>query len=243
MNVLGILGNKNAGKDTVGKMVTDSCNGKSIAFATPLKELAAVVFGFNADQLWGPSGERDKPDPRYDKSHPDLMRTWRIADNQFAAYAPYWLQRIGHSEAMPMLRAWLGTMKKLDYLTPRWVLQTLGTEFGRAVTPDVWVAYGLKDAADRLSRGAGIVVITDTRFLNEARTICEAGGAVWHIIRSSASLDTHASERDQADPEMKQYVTEVIYNVGSLQDLETLVGGAVGRLRSKWVLPLRTAQK
>ena len=146
------------------------------------------------------------------------------------------------AKVQPILRNWLYSLQTLEQLTPRYVLQTLGTEFGRSLYPDAWIDYGLKCAHDLLSKGIGIVVITDVRFLNEARDIREAGGEVWNIVRSddkgaaaqAAGVLGHASEMEQLKPEMKQYISEIIYNTRTLEDLRVLVEGNVIKLRSKW---------
>ena len=97
------------------------------------------------------------------------------------------------------------------YLTPRHALQQLGTEFGRACYPNVWVDYGMRVAKALLTRSFvydaqnGLrethlvalppgtmspkgVVFSDIRFQNEVEAIRAAGGAVWRIVRPGAGL-------------------------------------------------------
>lgn len=103
---------------------------------------------------------------------------------------------IGWEKKQEMLPFW-GLNLGPDYLTPRAVLQTVGTEiFRKHVHTDFWVmvmARRLSDTADQN------VVITDVRFPNEARMIQEMGGKVVRVVRCSApQLPTaqaeHASE-------------------------------------------------
>lgn len=112
------------------------------------------------------------------------------------------------------------------YLTPRYALQQLGTEWGRHCYEDVWVEYALRIASALSHIGplahqhihysqktgethpcyspkcvpAG-TVIPDTRFVNEIEAIKKAGGKVVRIKREGAGLKgsvaDHASEAEQ----------------------------------------------
>lgn len=104
-------------------------------------------------------------------------------------------------------------------LTPRFALQTLGTEWGRSCDVDVWAKSGIR-RAQRAALDCEHVVITDLRFVNEARIVREAGGAVWRIRRhahtAGPAANVHASEADVWSPAMGAYVTREISNVGVL---------------------------
>ena len=250
MKIIGILGNAGCGKDTVGEMILTRLRGKALALAQPLKEFAGVVYGFNAEQLWGPSEKRNAFDPTYDKTNPGIARNWSLAMKQFENYAPYWLRRIlpGNMDCdkvLAILREWFYTTQKTDQLSPRYILQTLGTEFGRSVYPDTWIDYGINQAHKYLNDGLDVVVITDVRFLNEAKEIREQNGEIWHLVRfedkgaaaQQAGVQGHASEMEQLKPEMKQYVTETIYNTRTLEALRVLVERLILGLRVKWNIP------
>lgn len=77
----------------------------------------------------------------------------------------------------------------LDGITPRNMMQTVGTEWGRdMVHGDLWVR-------SLLQRLAGGGVISDVRFANEAEAILSAGGCVIRVDRPGAAQgDGHASE-------------------------------------------------
>lgn len=108
-----------------------------------------------------------------------------------------------------------------DGLTARRALQALGTEFGRAMHPDVWVRLALRTAA----YCAADVVIPDVRFDNEALAIRAAGGKIVRITRPGVGLTgaagAHASEAGIAD---------------ALVDLELPNAGAL------WLLEARAAK-
>jgi hypothetical protein len=76
--------------------------------------------------------------------------------------------------------------------SPRALMQTLGTEWGRErVHPQLWLTLAGKTLRQR---GPGMIV-ADVRFDNEAEWIRQRGGLVLHIERGSAPpVRNHASE-------------------------------------------------
>jgi len=74
--------------------------------------------------------------------------------------------------------------------TPRYVMQTLGTEWGRdLIAPQLWVQSCLWHC-----ESLGKAVITDVRFPNEVAAVKEQGGTVIRIVRNASRVDNHASE-------------------------------------------------
>lgn len=111
---------------------------------------------------------------------------------------------------------WLGK-------SPRQMMQTLGTEWGRnSVNQDLWLLIA-KKTIQRHMNNYYHVAVTDVRFENEAEMIRDMGGQVWHIRRGSAPrVSAHLSEagvRVQASD-------VVIDNNGSLEQLEESVRNA-----------------
>lgn len=88
---------------------------------------------------------------------------------------------------------WLGA-------SPRHLMQTLGTEWGRHhVADDLWLRIASRRLDQIRKESAGMpqrVVVSDIRFENEAEWIREQGGIVVHIRRQEAETmaDGHASE-------------------------------------------------
>lgn len=90
-------------------------------------------------------------------------------------------------------------------VSPRHLLQTLGTEAGRSAHPETWIRRLFRtmeawEAADE-NEGLGDLrvgyVISDVRFPNEADAIRKHGGTIWRVNRpgfSTGSLEAHASE-------------------------------------------------
>lgn len=86
-------------------------------------------------------------------------------------------------------------------LTPRFILQRLGTEVGRTIHPDIWV-YALLHHIDECTAGldGGIVLrfaLTDVRFPNEVAAIrARAGGRIVKLVRTDYAVDTSIADHD-----------------------------------------------
>lgn len=78
--------------------------------------------------------------------------------------------------------------------TWRKAAQTLGTEWGRSLDPDLWVKLTMRKIASR----PGDYAISDVRFENEATTIRAAGGYIIHMsgraVQMSEDTSKHVSE-------------------------------------------------
>lgn len=109
--------------------------------------------------------------------------------------------------------------------TPRFLLQTLGTEWGRKmVEQNIWLNIAREEATKYLSVGQR-VCFDDVRFDNEANLIHQLGGEVWHIKRGpQENTDGHVSEKGVA----AHFIHRVVYNSGSCEDLAAHIRGEVG---------------
>lgn len=106
--------------------------------------------------------------------------------------------------------------------TPRQLLQTLGTEWGRdLIRNDVWVAMLERRLAQFQAAGVEAVVVADVRFENEADWVRQRGGEVWHVYRAT-DADEHVSERGIKVRDGDR----VIDNSGTLDELRLAVAGA-----------------
>jgi hypothetical protein len=115
---------------------------------------------------------------------------------------------------------WLGK-------SPRQLLQTLGTEWGRGtVHPEIWIRIAMERAKPEMAGGRG-VVITDVRFDNEAQAVIDAGGEVWRVTRPgwrclADEAAAHQSEAGVSD----HLIARTIDNSGSLDDLRDQLAAA-----------------
>lgn len=135
--------------------------------------------------------------------------------------------------------------KEIDALgfSPRRAAQTLGTEWGRTLHNDLWVAlaeFTLKFYETALQGGEKFkkenpeaeglphyvgMVVSDVRFENEARWIRENGGAVWHIERANvAKVEAHSSEAGVR----REYADIALFNSGTVAGLQRAAQILVG---------------
>lgn len=227
-----IGGGARTGKDTVGALIASRTNGQCIAQADPMKRLMALTYEFTEETLWGPSEARNAVDPRY-RDYADF----RHAEDRLAKASRPWLRDVlpGLSNeeidrADEALRLWAYNLGRFHVdtgkdFTCRYALQTLGTEWGRAFSKNMWVDYadrtaqamlgggyrynrasGLTD--DRLAKPPGLVIITDGRFPNEVSAVKAHAGLAIEIQAPEAGIDpatqaagvrNHASETSLSD--------------------------------------------
>lgn len=126
------------------------------------------------------------------------------------------------------------------YLTPRYALQILGTEFGRNCYEDVWIDYAIRTAKNLLTaaenkvsnvsysyrwgleQGSPMedstpcpykgVVISDCRFRNELLAIQKANGKTIRVVRPGAGLEGEAAAH-RSEAEMREIPDEMFDHV------------------------------
>jgi hypothetical protein len=224
--IVGIAGLAGSGKDTAADFLVKDHGFAKIAFADPMKRFCREIFDFTEEQLWGASEHRNSPDPRYPR---EVERAVQVA---------------------PGARGIGGFVKVTEFLTPRYALQTLGTEYGRNCFPSIWVDYALRVAKRldgkraRYSAMRGDfevlgadplcgVVISDCRFMNEIDAIRRAGGKTIRIVRPGAGLGgaagVHPSEKEMSEVPDDAFDL-VIENTGTLERFRALIAEGVKRL-------------
>jgi len=145
MNILGICGVAGSGKDTFAQYLAP-LGATNIALADPLKQIAQQVYDFTDEQLWGPSAERNKPDPRYRRPH-----TWTEQDDSIHLTCSCCGQTTHARQVEDDV--WVPDEDEvpLCHLTPRYALQLLGTDWGRHCYPDTWVTKCIRTAQHLLT--------------------------------------------------------------------------------------------
>ena len=244
--IIGISGLAGSGKDTAADFLVRDHGFVKVSLGDLLKRIARDVFGFSIEQLWGPSQSRNAPDERYPRPH-GFFRVNRCACCGFNFSAKAWGSPIAFQEE---------SRKHPCYLTPRFALQQLGTEWGRTCYPNTWIDYAL-NVAKKLNDEGGYnydkihglsadwrpgddnwktsVVIPDIRFKNEVDALKTAGAKLIRIVRPNAGLGgaagAHVSETEQSGIPDSVF-DGVIVNSGTLAELEEMVVNFVQKWQS-----------
>jgi hypothetical protein len=179
--ILGLSGFAGVGKDTVADILVRDHGFVKVAIADPLKRVARDIFDFTDEQLWGPSAMREQPDTRYQREH-----TWRLT----AERGTYCIC-CGVKPIHDLEHGLLDPPGQPCYLTPRYALQLLGTEYGRHCYDSIWIELALRTARTIIQKNMaysqknGIidgafgrvpgVVLPDVRFRNELDGIKKFG--------------------------------------------------------------------
>lgn len=95
--------------------------------------------------------------------------------------------------------------------SPRYLMQTLGTEWGRNLDYNFWVNALFSEYQPKVNW-----IITDVRFKNEAEIIRQHGGLVIRINRNTEEQDNHPSETSLDN---YAHFNAIIDNNGTLDEL------------------------
>jgi hypothetical protein len=269
MRIVGVTGQAGAGKDEVAGRLVQKHDFKQLSLADPMKRFGLNVFGFDVIQLWGPSSARNHFDPGFNEcairsSQVDFQPGcsiskvrkhcdpgWGDAAMRLADYGEEWLADLIEDpderiEAERMLYWWFGSLgHHYPQLSPRIMLQSLGTEWGRhACGEDIWINNLVATTEDVLAgctyeREIGFtgehqpppsgVVVQDVRFANELAHIKEVGGKVIRVTRKSSDRKSkkigivgHASEAEQAAFTSDMF-DAILANEGTIAELHSSV--------------------
>jgi len=201
--IIGISGEINSGKDTVGKMIqgltSDNITDGEIVdyslteriqavtsykvkkFAGKLKEIVCLLIGCTREQLEDREfKEKELGEEWWYISKPEIGMLMPYTEDNWAAHGDF--------------------EENLVMLTPRKLLQLLGTECGREIIhPNIWInalfadytniVKNVKsfeeepDSTKAYEMGKPKWIITDVRFPNEAQAIKDRGGIVIRVNR------------------------------------------------------------
>jgi len=253
--IIGLSGKKQSGKDLTGKIfqaLTDkptSFDGMSIItekdidykvwdvpryktkkFADKLKDITCLLTGLTREQLESEEYKNLPLGPKWNRT------VWNIVTKEEAVLESYYSEE----EAKEGMSHWeeyytptTRIVEELIVMTPRKMLQLLGTECGRQIIhPDIWVnslfADCLPTKSDHAPGGFEYPnwIITDVRFPNEAEAIKERHGLLVRLESNRCNNnDFHPSETalDNYGGKGNEVLTnrwdKVIYNNGTILDL------------------------
>ncbi len=206
--LIGISGVAGSGKDTIAGFLRKH-GFQSISLADPLKRICKEVYDFTDDQLWGPSAMRSTPDPRYIQSSQEAHSVI-TRGSETHLWCTHCQEEFEKDDQRRMRET-----PCVVYLTPRFALQLLGTEWGRRCYPNTWVDLAIRTTR-QLLRNEGVVLgylpsqglfynsrldpnakplerakgvaIPDVRFRNEFEAVRAAGGFLLRAVRPGAGL-------------------------------------------------------
>ena len=181
-----------AGKDTIADYLVNEYGFRKTSFATALKEAARAIFGFTEDQLYGPKEVKEAVDPFWNARLNIYEVTWlAVTEGDKTSLLC--------EEPFEKMRSFVPvdqfTFERL-LVTPRLILQLLGTEAGRNIFGQcLWV----ETVARRIFKSdQERWVIPDARFPNEVDAVQKWNGKVYEVKREIAGAiggtKGHASE-------------------------------------------------
>ena len=212
--LVGVSGKAQSGKDTVTNIIQwlllnqdrntkipfdrfdlykEESTWKNVKFADKLKDMICLLLGCTREQL---------EDPKFKES--TLGEEWVKYELRYTSYSrlsygncPDYYEKYfcSKEEAIEYIEGDLEVdqdsieISKIE-LTPRLLLQLLGTECGRDIIhPNIWVNATMADYTEHSNW-----IISDVRFPNEAKVIKDKGGILIRINRNIGLEFMHESE-------------------------------------------------
>jgi hypothetical protein len=104
--------------------------------------------------------------------------------------------------------------------TPRWAMQSIGTEWGRELIYDgLWTGVGLHRIERLRAKGCGVVV-DDCRFNNEAILLRDLGAPLIEVTRAGCSYNPAHKSEAGVD---REHITASVENNGTPEELHARV--------------------
>jgi hypothetical protein len=243
--IIGISGKKNSGKDELGKILQWKLTRPDIAFssflllpkydrdflwntkqfASKVKEIVALLIGCTVEDL----------ENREFKESP-LGKHWEryvvYLEDEFGSVNQVYLCST-YEEVQEKYGEEIGYRFEKQELTPRMLLQLVGTDAGRKlIHPEIWINslfadYDNNFHATKFSVRQGFNdprypnwIITDVRFPNEVQSIISRGGTVVRIERENNIIKNTATNLHESETALDNFNFEfVVKNDGTLEDL------------------------
>ena len=200
--VIGIGGEKEAGKDTAAQILIDRHGYTRFALADPLKEMCAEAFVIDLADMHNPIKKEKKFKRKFVAKDEHVYQLLLISD------------RMGIKPTTQQAKAVLASLSGKSFSSIREILQYVGTDVMRkGIADNYWIDLFLAQIKNQTK-----VVVTDVRFLNE-RTLVKKmlGGKLVRIHRNSSAVGEHSSENSLgADAEYDH----VLHNDGTIEELQ-----------------------
>jgi len=214
MNLIAISGKANSGKNTIASIINKLTNNKyeEKSFANKLKDIVCLLIGCTREEL------EDREFKEKELSEEWWYYTNTLFYNENKKLIPY----LKTDKSLHNNTNWY-----IIKLTPRLLLQLLGTECGRQIIhPNIWINslfvdykghfIGTVNNKKQYGKKLPNWIITDLRFKNELEAIKNRNGIIIRINRNNIQLSNHLSETD-LDNSTFDYVID---NDSSIEELE-----------------------
>lgn len=207
--LIGITGKAGSGKDTTAEIMGCSLKLRKIAFAEPMKTFCKQVYDWTEEHVNGSLKEIE------DKRYPRPQASLHWYELPFA----WFYKKVKKKEYLP---------RGPHYLTPRFAMQQLGTEWGRNCFSNTWIDLA-KRKWSKIREDGYSVAVTDVRFLNEAEAISEDAGWLVKVVRNKeVTSNFHKSESELTNIEADFQIE----NNASLADLKCSISNFLNLVRS-----------
>jgi hypothetical protein len=267
MAIIGISGKMQSGKDTVALIiqyltdpyavkdkltyqqwkeehdtVMDGCNRTASEWETKrwadgVKDCVCIMIGCTREQL-----------EDIDFKNKPLGEEWRrwfgihykvVSNTNNGRMTPYFNTKEEAEEEYKFDSRFQISSFESELLTPRMVMQQVGTEGGRlTIHPNVWVYSLISKYVPYSARGSeyefeeSMWLIPDTRFVNEAEAIKKKKGFVIRVNTNRAGMvSNHPSETSLDDYKGFDYIID---NSGTLDELVDKVRVIFSDICLKW---------
>jgi hypothetical protein len=211
--IVAFTGYAGAGKD-------EAANGlgfTKLAFADALRQACVEAFGWPME-FFTDRALKDTPIPGWPVRTPHV--SFEVVAYEIALHTA---GRVCESDDEELFR-FIAARARLvlrrvrqEPVTPRRILQVVGTDIVRHVWPTAWIELWKLEAGKHEN-----VAVPDCRFLNEAAAFREMGGVVIRILRTGAGARSGAGHESELEIDSIK-PDAVICNDGSIEDLRHMV--------------------
>lgn len=231
--IIGISGKKQSGKDTIAKIIQGLILGEKNfengilgflasyddyldypnkkweikKFAEKLKKIVSILTGFTVDELEDENIKNTKIFTSYELRNKNIESIETFANiEELVERLDYlrnlYLEKYSAEEVNDIFE------QETINITPRLLLQKIGTEVGREISPNIWIDSLFNQYKKKIIIGGGDVldenhnlsngiynaikegiypnwIITDVRFPNEAKAIKDRNGLVIRVNRDT----------------------------------------------------------
>lgn len=205
--IISLSGRSQAGKDSIADVLVREHGFTKLSFAANLKAMCRWTFNLSKYQTDYQEGKAEK------FKEPILFTKINMIDILNYMNTTHELKQ--YAEQIKQIED--KYVNKLQFSTPRELLQIVGTDICRAICP----TYHLDIIEKRIKSAPNDnCVLVDARFANE-RELLKKYGATLILVRrpSLVSSDSHASENDLGNPSEYDIIIDNIATLETLQQL------------------------